>query len=62
MHFIIMNGTIECPACGLQLRKVGEQDKRVHYMVHPETAFCSCSSKKLRIDRYNGFGEVMANA
>lgn len=58
MQFIVQNGIVECPACGLQLTKVKEQDKRVHVMRHPSTALCSCGGKLLRVDRLNGYGEL----
>lgn len=62
MQFLVTNGHVECPACGLQLVKVREQDRRVHIMHHPATEFCSCNNKMLRIDRISGYGEVHGNA
>jgi hypothetical protein len=62
MQMIILNGNVECPACGLTLTKIREQDRRVHIMHHPPTEFCSSSDKNLRVDRLNGYSEIFAHA
>ena len=61
-QFILLNGFIECPACGLYLTKEREQDGRVGIMRHPLAKMCSLSQKLMRVDRINGYGEEVNEA
>lgn len=62
MQFIILNGTVECPACGLQLTKQREYDRRVAVMRHEATPICSLHDKSFRVDRLNGNAEEFYEA
>lgn len=55
-QFIVLNGTVECPACGVFLKTVREQDKRVAVMNHDKVVTCVLSGE-FRVDRLNGYGE-----
>lgn len=56
-QFIVSSGGVECPACGLQLTKQREYDRRVAIMKHESTPICSMHDRLFRVDRLNGNAE-----
>jgi len=57
MQLIAQAGIVECPACGLHLSKVREQDGRVAIMKHDGSRLCSLFNRQFRVDRLTGNAE-----
>lgn len=61
VQFLCAYRRIECPACGLALTVISEQDERVAQMRHG-AALCNISNRVYRVDRETGYAEVMHEA
>jgi hypothetical protein len=62
MQFISICGHVECPACGLALNLISEQDHRVAMMRHEGEIACTLKTQLFRVDRNTGYGEPIYEA
>jgi len=62
MQFISISGHVECPACGIALKLVSEQDQRVASMKHEGDLSCNLRDRMFRVDRNTGYGEQFYEA
>lgn len=62
MQFHCIHGVVHCPVCDAALTVLSEQDSRVARVRHEPRGDCSLASHNYRVDRMNGFGEVINDA
>jgi uncharacterized Zn finger protein (UPF0148 family) len=62
MQFIAISGHVECPACGITLRLISEQDQRVATMKHDGDLSCTLRQRMFHVDRNTGYGEQFYEA
>lgn len=65
-QFLILNGlneiSVVCPACDTPLTLQSKQDDRVAILHHAGAQSCALYNQRYRVNRLNGYGEIIHEA